>query len=99
MLRASPVRSALCLMLVLAALMVDFDPSMSPPAVAREAAPLPEFVPHELIVGFEPGTPEAEREMVVARRGGRIVRHLVGVDAALVTLTMLRPLGEVAAAL
>ncbi|MFN8538614.1 MAG: S8 family serine peptidase [Thermomicrobiales bacterium] len=97
MLRALPLRAALCLVLVCAAFVVDLLPPAPRPVAANAVVLPPDLVPNELLIGFAPGTPDAVRAAVVARRGGRIVRHLAGADAALVELPALRPLGEAAA--
>jgi uncharacterized repeat protein (TIGR02543 family) len=87
MLCASPVRAALCLIVVLAVCLVDLGPVPAPPLAAnRPTTPLPDAVPNEYLVGFHPGTPEAAREALVTRRGGRILRHLAGADSSLVAI-------------
>jgi subtilisin family serine protease len=93
--RALPVRAALCLIVACGLFLADLG---RPPLVAaRQPASVLDFVPGEFLVGFQSGTADTVRDAFVARHGGRVVRQLPGVDAAVVEFPPLRFLGTAAA--
>jgi hypothetical protein len=93
-----PLRVLLVLWSLL--LTVAFSPLVSQRAEATSEAlvALPAIVPQQLLVGFLPGTAEAERDVVVAARGGITVTRFDALDARLIAVAGARPLGEVARA-
>ncbi len=99
--RASLLRAFLRAFLSLLVACITLVSDLQPLAPARVAAHVrvqpPDIAPNQLLIGYQPGTPEAIREALVAQRGGRIVQHLTRISVDLVELPPSNVLGTAAA--
>ena len=79
-----------CSLLLVALLLLAQLPQLRPLGVAAapqgEAALLADSVPTQIVIAFAPGTDEATRDAIVARRGGTTIRRLDSINARLVEL-------------
>ena len=87
-------------LVVTLALLLLASAQLGPPGAAAAAQPgsPAEFVPDQLLVGFDPASDEGERDAAVQRRGGRTLSRLEGLDARLVALPPGRAVAAEAAA-
>ncbi len=77
-----------CSMLLIALLVLAQLPQMRPLASAaappQAAAALADNVPTQIVIAFAPGTDEATRDAIVAKRGGTTIQKLDSINARLI---------------